>query len=287
MIYAWPLSLQAGLSSALANIDKVFIGNILTDIHVGYVAVAEKVFSFFDIIIKAITKQLLPEISFRYSHLKTQPFYIDMQKIVLMTTFVGCLLSLLILVFSDLAIYVLYGSGFDPAATILKFFILLIFAKLVLRPYFKLALVMEKHKLFPAFVLPENALRMGILYFAIPMSLFGTQIGGIAKPVSQAVSWVFPRGLYVLWQAKRSFHTLFFERSRKLVFSFVLVCLGFLLILFLDFPMMWETAIHAMMAIIYVCILIKFNIIDRKALKTIIKSPFDTLSARKKANQAI
>jgi O-antigen/teichoic acid export membrane protein len=281
--YAWPLSLQAGLSSALSNIDKVFIGNILSNIHVGYLAIAEKVFSLFDIIIKAITKQLLPEISFRYANLKSHQFYQDMQKIVLMTSFVACFLSLVILVFSDLVIYIMYGSGFHPAATILKFFVFLIFAKLVLRPYFKLALVMEKHKLFPVFVLPENALRIGILYFAIPMSLFGAPIGGIAKPVSQAASWVFPRGLYVMWQAKRSFHTLFFERSRHLIFSFVWVCLGFGLIMFMDFSRIWETVLQTMAAAVYVSILLKYDIIDKKVVKSIIRMPIDRFTARKKA----
>lgn len=212
--YALPLSLSEGIGLSLSNVDKVFVGHLLSDAHVGYLAVAERVYGGFLVIVKAVTQQLLPEITYRLANLKEEVFHRQMEKIVRMTSVLGTFLALTVLAYADVLVYTMYGPGLETASFILRVFSLEILVKLFFRPYHSLVYATERHRIFLWLTIPNQAIRTFLTYFLIPFQVAGLTIGGAAKPLAIAIVWVAPRGVTVLHTVKKTFNTLFLSRNK-------------------------------------------------------------------------
>ena len=207
--YALPLSVSTGISLSIANLDKVFVGHLLDKTHVGYLAAAEKVFAVFDILVKALTQQLFPEISYRLANVRERVFKQQMEKIVLMANLMATVMALALVAYGDVLIRVIYGPGFEPAAFVLKMFGALILAKLFFRPYHSLAYATEKQAVFLWFTIPTFAVRIALTYLLIPVGVGGALVAGGARPLAQAAAWVFPRGAFILILVRKMFGTTF------------------------------------------------------------------------------
>ncbi|MCF8063551.1 MAG: oligosaccharide flippase family protein [Deltaproteobacteria bacterium] len=218
--YALPLSISTGISLSIANLDKVFVGHLLDKTHVGYLAAAEKVFAVFDILVKALTQQLFPEISYRLANIREQLFKQQMEKIVLMANLMATAMALAVIAYANVLIDVIYGPGFEPSAFVLKMFAALILAKLFFRPYHSLVYATEKQAVFLWFTLPTFAVRIALTYFLIPVSVGGALIAGGARPLPQPSAWVFPRGAFILALVRRTFGTTFTRPVRLLYVIF-------------------------------------------------------------------
>jgi O-antigen/teichoic acid export membrane protein len=273
--YAAPLSISEGISVSIANLDKVFVGFLLTNVHVGYLAVAEKVYNFFMIIVKAFTQQLLPEISYRLSNLKKEIFAIQMEKIVFMSNLMGALMTLFIILFAEIMITLVYGEEAGPSAVILKVFTLMILIKLFFRPYHSLIYATEKQGLFLWFTVPTYAVRIILTYALIPLSIGGHVIGGSAAPISKAFAWMFPRGLYILWEVKKTFGSLFCRRA-KITYILLSFAVGTYALFDMSFKQ-GTTIAGVLIFMLFFYSLFQFRLLDKALCRGIwedLKNPF-------------
>jgi O-antigen/teichoic acid export membrane protein len=220
--YALPISLSTGLSLSTSNLDKVFVGHLLSSVHVGYLAVAERIYGGFLVIVKAVTQQLLPEVTFRLANLEKEQFKRQMERITCMGNVLATFLALVVLIYADDLIRVAYGPGLETAAFILRVFSIEILVKLFFRPYHSLIYATERHALFLWLTLPTQAVRLALMYFLVPVQWAGVTIGGAAKPLAISAVWLAPRGVAVLWSVRRAFGTLFLSGSGR-VFGVFLV----------------------------------------------------------------
>jgi O-antigen/teichoic acid export membrane protein len=219
--FALPISLSEGISLSIANVDKVFVGHLLTDAHVGYLTVAERVYGGFLMIVKAVSQQLLPEISYRLANLKRRVFEGQMEKIVRMSNVLGTFLALAVLAYADVLIRIMYGPGLETAAFILRVFSLEILVKLFFRPYHSLIYATERHRLFLWLTLPSQGVRILATYLLVPMQLAGMVLGGAAKPLAISAVWIAPRGVAVLYTVQKAFNSLFLYRMGTLASVFL------------------------------------------------------------------
>jgi O-antigen/teichoic acid export membrane protein len=210
--FALPISLTEGISLSIANVDKVFVGHLLTDAHVGYLTVAERVYGGFLMIVKAVSQQLLPEISYRLANLKRRVFERQMEKIVRMSSVLGTFLALAVLAYADVLIRTMYGPGLETAAFILRVFSLEILVKLFFRPYHNLVYATERHRIFLWLTPPSQVIRILGTYLLVPLQVAGVTLGGAAKPLAIGVVWIVPRGVGVLYTIRKEFNTLFLSR---------------------------------------------------------------------------
>jgi len=210
--FALPISVTEGISMSIANVDKVFVGHLLTDAHVGYLTVAERVYGGFLMIVKAVSQQLLPEISYRLANLKRQVFERQMEKIVRMSNVLGTFLALAVLAYADVLIRTMYGPGLETAAFILRVFSLEILVKLFFRPYHNLVYATERHRIFLWLTPPSLAIRILATYLLVPLQVAGVTVGGAAKPLAISAVWIAPRGVGVLYTVRKAFDRLFLSR---------------------------------------------------------------------------
>ncbi len=219
--FALPISLSTGISLSIANVDKIFVGHLLTEAHVGYLTVAERVYGGFLVIVKAVSQQLLPEISYRLANLKDRVFDQQMEKIVRMSNVLGTFLALGVLAYADVLIRTMYGQGFETAAFILRVFSLEILVKLFFRPYHSLIYATERHRIFLWLTLPSQAVRILATYLLIPLQVAGVTVGGAAKPLAIGTVWIAPRGVAVLYTVRKAFGSLFLSRMETVAGVFL------------------------------------------------------------------
>lgn len=266
--YAWPLSLSTGITLSLANLDKVIIGGLVGHAYTGYLVIAEKIFLVFDIIIKAITQQLLPEITYRLANFKEKYFRLQIEKIILLTNFISTLMILILILYADLLVVIVFGAEGRQSAIILRMFALIVFAKLFFRPYNSLIFATEKHKLFLWLTIPTQMTKIGLIYFLAPQQVAGMVIGGMATPLAKGLIWFFPRGLCVLYVIKKHFNTLFLGKTKLLLLLFIFmltlaILLDYLIINYVMIIIFGIFLIGAYFSILYFANIISKEIIDQ------------------------
>lgn len=221
--FALPISMSTGIALSIANVDKVFVGHLLTDAHVGYLTVAERVYGGFLVIVKAVSQQFLPEISHKLANLKDRCFAQQMEKIVRMSNVLGTFLALAVLAYADVLIRTVYGPGFETASFILRVFSLEILVKLFFRPYHSVIYATERHRLFLWMTLPSQGVRILATYLLVPLQVLGVTLGGAAKPLAIGAVWIAPRGVAVLVTVKQAFHSLFLSRIGTVAWVFLVL----------------------------------------------------------------
>ena len=265
--YALPLSLSTGISLSTSNLDKVFVGHLLSSAHVGYLAVAERIYGGFLVIVKAVTQQLLPEISYRLANLKEKHFKRQMERITLMGNVLGTFLALVVIAFAGVLIQTAYGPGLEIAAFILMAFSLEILVKLFFRPYHSLIYATERHSIFLWLTLPTQAVRLALMYFLVPVQVAGMAIGGAAKPLAISFVWVAPRGVAVLWSVKRHFQTLFLSRTPVVYLIFCLPAALAIGVNLMVSSLLWASAAGLAILALYLLLLRLTGVLDPETVK--------------------
>lgn len=205
--YTLPLMFTQAVSTSMNYLDRIFLGKLVGLQELGTYAVAQRVYSGLDVLVKPLTTNLFTEFAARMA--ADKDFLGTRFKDVLaVLNVLGALVVLSALFLSAPALRIMYGPEAAPAALTIAFFTLVMWCKLFFRPYHSVMLITENHAIMS--YLGILNLPLLILFYStlIPLQVGGRVLGGSAIPLTECLQWLFPTGAYILYfMAKRGLPT--------------------------------------------------------------------------------
>ena len=265
--YAAPIALTTFISNVMSQIDNVLLGNILGMKELGLYDIAKRLFSPVDIVIKAVTTTLYPEILNRmYSN--KHFFYTDFKQIVQLLTCFGSIIAFFIIFLSKPFVTLIYGIENVNAASILIFFSGVCVAKLLFRPYHHLIYGLELQKIFLYITPFANLFKLLCYIYFIP------RIGAITFPIIFTLTWLFPGGI-VVWNTIRKHYgkTHIAEIALKILFPFCVI-------IFISYIFNFSIYIFPIVIFFFITIQVQLQIITNRKMSMIL-SPITTLFSTK------
>jgi teichuronic acid exporter len=210
-------------------IDKLLVGRFIGMQELGFYVIAAKGYSGIDKFIKPVTATMFTEVVHRITNIKSY-FHTRFRDIIQILSFCAGILTLVLVFLSEPVVKLFFGAENIRSAFILKFFALIIFAKLFWRPYAHVILSIEKHKLI-FYMEPLNVVIMLVCYyFLIPLKIGGFYLGAAALPLTEFVIWNFPAGILRIWFLKKEYgNTHILETLLKIALPLtILVAVGYI-----------------------------------------------------------
>lgn len=177
--YTLPFVFSTITSRFFIHFDKVIIGWFFDPLAVGLLVMSQALFSPFDALIKTITSTAFPKIT-------RDTLMTDLQQrqrfrdLVYFHLLVGGVLAILLLGWAEVAIQLIFGQPYPLVALTGKLFVIVIFGKMLLRPYASLLMALEKHHFYQYMVsLLHPWLKLGFYALLIPSALGPVSLGGL------------------------------------------------------------------------------------------------------------
>jgi O-antigen/teichoic acid export membrane protein len=206
--YSLPIAFSSIIGRLTSYIDKVLLGRFVGMNELGLYEIASRCYNALDKLIKPVTSTLFTEIVHRIAN--TPSFFREKFRDIIHTlSFFGSTLALILIFASSPVVICFFGAENLRSAFILKFFALVIMAKLIWRPYEHVIYAIEKHKLI-LYLSPLNmVIRMAGYYFLIPLTILDIPVGAIALPITEFIVWFFPAGLVWASILKKEYGTIY------------------------------------------------------------------------------
>jgi len=205
--YALPIAFSSISGRFIIYIDKILLGRFIGMRELGLYEIASRCYTALDRLVKPVTSTLFTEIVHRVAN--TPSFFREkFRDIIHMLSFFGSTLALIVIFVSSPVVNCFFGAENLRASFVLKFFALVILAKLFWRPYEHVIYAIEKHKVL-LYLSPLNlVIRMACYYFLIPLTISDVPVGAIALPITEFIVWFFPAGIVRCWILKKEYGSL-------------------------------------------------------------------------------
>lgn len=255
--YTYPIAFSSVVGIFSTHFEKVLIGKMIGMRELGLYRLALSLFSGFDMVIKPVTNALFTELSYRLNRVSD---FVNTQfkEIVFILNLAGSLVFIFILFLSQPVVDLFYGPDNVRAAYILMCFSLVVVSRLLWRPYLHLLYAIEAHHPLAYLSVISFGLRLGLYFVLIPITIKGHLIGAMAIPLSEAILWIIPTGVYNFYVLKKRFDQIHLKEmiikmwTPLLILTVVSACFSFSLILF------------PIILILFLLIEYHFNIITQK-----------------------
>lgn len=206
--YALPIAFSSIIGRLIVYIDKILLGKFIGMSELGLYEIASRCYMAVDRLIKPVTSTLFTEIVHKVANTPLF-FHKKFRDLVHILNFSGSTLALILIFASSPAVICFFGAENLRSSFILKFFALVILAKLFWRPYEHVIYAIEKHKVV-LYLSPLNlVIRMACYYFLIPLTISDVPVGAIALPITEFIVWFFPAGLVRVWILKKEYACLY------------------------------------------------------------------------------
>jgi len=216
--YTIPIIFLTVIGYAGKYIHKIMVGNILNEEILGFLIVAVTVYSIPDFFVKSLTNTLFPKICKEIKEYNDEKFTEHFQFILDHYAFLGCGLMILVWSFSDIAVWVLYGADFAPVALILKFYSLIIVAKLFFRPFLQVIYAKELHSILATIAPIMFALSICIYIVFMPEGNWYS-LGVLSVPIASCVGWILQGTTIIIMKVKRQYRSM---KVRQPIFTIIM-----------------------------------------------------------------
>jgi len=262
--FAYPLSLTTIVANIMAYADRFIIGQLIGMKELGFFEIAKRMFSPVDLVIKPVTSTLYPEI-LKNMLTKKDFFETSFKEIIQILTFVGIIIAMMMVYLSKPFVLIIYGADNFRAAIIFTFFSGLCISKLFLRPYHHLIHGLELQYIYPYITILSSFIRITGYYYLIPMQIHNIQVGSIAIPLINTLTWYIPGGLIVWYHIRKHYYkTYIFE-------TIVKIFLPFISILFIGNYFHFHIYTFPILLLIFIMTQIYFGILSKSKLLMILQ----------------
>lgn len=202
--FSIPIAFSSITGRIILFIDKLLLAKFIGIRELGYYQIAFKCYAYIDRLIKPVTTTMFTEIVHRTAN-NASFFKEKFRDLVQVLCFAGGVLVLAILFLSTPIVRFFFGDDSIRIAFILKFFSLVVLAKLFWRPYAHILLAIEKHKLI-MYLEPLNLVVMILAYYYLmPLHVGGIALGAAVLPLTEFIIWCFPAGVLRIWILKKQY----------------------------------------------------------------------------------
>jgi len=226
--FSLPFALTTFISSLVANIDKLIIGNMIGMKELGFYDIAKRLFAPVELLIKPISTTLYPEVLKRMVS-KQDFFYTEFREIVHTLTSIAGIITICMFFLSYPIVTIVYGQENLRAAFILVFFSGICIAKFFLKPYHHIIHGLELQYIYPYLTVASSLIRISGYLLLIPIVILDIQIGAIAIPIVNTLTWFFPAGVVIWSKIRKKYNkTHIFETITKIFIPlFVVLFAGY------------------------------------------------------------
>jgi PST family polysaccharide transporter/lipopolysaccharide exporter len=193
--YSIPLSVSSVVGLFTVHFEKVVLGRLIGIRELGFYQLALSIFSGFDKVIKPVTNTLFTELSYRIN--RSAEFMRERFRDLVQTlNMIAATLALLLIFASSPVVDLFYGVENMRTAAILQCYVLVLFSRLFWRPYRHVLYAIEAHHPIGYLSVIDLAIRLGLYYTLMPMTIGGKPLGAMAIPLIEFIIWIIPSGIY-------------------------------------------------------------------------------------------